>query len=381
MSFNGKATYDGGATLPEIVRDVSDIVGLISPHETPLLDAIGAPRAPARSIRHEWLEDALNPLTTEINNGGGYSDSATTMTVLDGTIFRAGDLIRAGFSAEVMQVASSTTTTVTVTRGYGGTTAAAIADDTVVTVIGHAALEGEDAADAVARLRTLQVNFTQIFTETISVSGSMDAVSLAGVEREFDYQVIARVRELMRQLEQSVILGVKHAATPGGSASVRRTMGGLLNFISGPNAVVEDASAADLDEEVLNEAFRQCWEKGGRPNTIVCGGFQKRQISNFVSASSQYVEGSTKLRSLINTYESDFGAARVILSRWVPANTVLLLDLDRIQVMPLAGRSFHVRPLAESGDYRRAQVIGEYTLEVMNAGDGGHGVITNLSTS
>ena len=41
MSFNGKATYDGGATLPEIAQDIADIAGLISPHETPLLDATG----------------------------------------------------------------------------------------------------------------------------------------------------------------------------------------------------------------------------------------------------------------------------------------------------------------------------------------------------
>jgi hypothetical protein len=44
MPFTGKATYDGGATLPELVDDVSDLVGLISPFDTPLLDAIGSPR-------------------------------------------------------------------------------------------------------------------------------------------------------------------------------------------------------------------------------------------------------------------------------------------------------------------------------------------------
>jgi hypothetical protein len=60
MSFTGKATYDSGATLPELVDDVSDLVGLISPFDTPLLDAIGSPRFAARSTRHEWFEDQLN---------------------------------------------------------------------------------------------------------------------------------------------------------------------------------------------------------------------------------------------------------------------------------------------------------------------------------
>ena len=83
----------------------------------------------------------------------------------------------------------------------------------------------------------------------------------------------------------------------------------------------------------------------------------------------------------MDVYESDFGVQRVILSRWVPADKVLLLDLDKLQVMPLAGRSFFVKPLAESGDFRKAQIIGEYTLEVLNGGDGGHGLITGLATS
>jgi hypothetical protein len=381
MSFNGKATYDGGASLPELARDIADIVGLISPHETPLLDAIGAPRAPARSIRHEWLEDSLSPLSTRINDAGGYDDEDTVLTVDDGTVFRDGDLVRPVGSDEVMQVTESDATTVTVVRGYGDTTAAALVDNQELVVIGHAALEGEDAAAAIARVRTLQVNYSQIFTETVSVSGSMDAASLNGVEREFDYQVIARTRELMRQLEQSVIAGVQHAATPGGSASVRRTMGGLLGMISGTNAVVQAASGAALTEDMVNNAMRACWEKGGRPGVLVCNGFQKRKISGFVTSTTQYTEGENRLKSLIDVYETDFGTVRVILSRWVPQDKVLLLDLDRIQVMPLAGRSFHVKPLAATGDFRRAQVIGEYTLEALNAGDGGHGVITGLATA
>ncbi len=59
MAFTGKATYSGGATLPEVAEDVSDIIGLVSPWETPLLDHLGDPRAEARSTVHEWLEDAL----------------------------------------------------------------------------------------------------------------------------------------------------------------------------------------------------------------------------------------------------------------------------------------------------------------------------------
>ena len=49
MSFTGKATYTAGSTLPEVAEDVSDLVAIATPHETPLLDALGDAVRPARS--------------------------------------------------------------------------------------------------------------------------------------------------------------------------------------------------------------------------------------------------------------------------------------------------------------------------------------------
>ena len=77
-------------------------------------------------------------------------------------------------------------------------------------------------------------------------------------------------------------------------------------------------------------------------------------------------------------YESDYGVCRVILSRWVPAGNVLLLDSSRIETMPLIGRSFHYRALATMGDRETGQVVGEYTLEFRN--ELAHGVIKGLAT-
>lgn len=44
MSFTGKSTYAAGASLPEIAEDVSDIIGIVSAYETPLLDHLGDPQ-------------------------------------------------------------------------------------------------------------------------------------------------------------------------------------------------------------------------------------------------------------------------------------------------------------------------------------------------
>ena len=78
-------------------------------------------------------------------------------------------------------------------------------------------------------------------------------------------------------------------------------------------------------------------------------------------------------------FRSFFGISRVLLCRSVPANTVLLLDTSRLQVLPLAGRSFHYKKLASTGDYEAGEIIGEYTLEMRN--ESAHGVITGLDVS
>ena len=67
MSFSGKATYSAGVTLPELVDDISDLVSIVAPGDSPLLYALGDPLAVATSTRHEWVEDELLPNTDLIN--------------------------------------------------------------------------------------------------------------------------------------------------------------------------------------------------------------------------------------------------------------------------------------------------------------------------
>jgi hypothetical protein len=82
---------------------------------------------------------------------------------------------------------------------------------------------------------------------------------------------------------------------------------------------------------------------------------------------------------MISIYESDFGICRIVTTRWMPQDAALLLDSSRIGVLPLAGRSFHFKPLASSGDYECGELIGEYTLELRN--ETAHGLIRDLTTS
>lgn len=390
MPFTGKATFTAGAGLPELVEDVSDIIGIVSPHETPLLDHLGDAKRAAISTVHEWIEDTLLPNTGQINQAT-FTPSPTTATAIivqSAARFRPGDLVRPGTTGEVMLVVAVNTGTnvLTVTRGYGATTAATLVNAMTLHILGNAALEGDDAPEARFTNRVRRQNFTQIFTASVEVSGSMQAAASYGVADEVDYQKQERMRELLRDLENCVINGVAPGASPQGSSTVRRSMNGILRSINtnafqpGQAGIPEGSGSGNngLTEQVLNAALRSVWEQSsGVVDTIVVGGAQKRRINAFATGSRSYMPEDQTYSDMISVYESDFGVCRVVLSRWVPPDALILLDSSRVSVMPLQGRSFHFKPLAARGDAVSGQVIGEYTLEFKN--ENAHGVLRGLA--
>lgn len=384
MSFTGKATYTAGADLPELLEDVSDLIGILSPYETPLLDALGDPVRAATSTHHEWLEDALLPNKDSIDDDM-IADPAgeTEFDAANASRFRIGDQIQVEGKKELMLVTNISGDTLTVVRGYAETTPQDLVNGQVLNILGNAALEGADRPEARFTSRLRQSNYTQIFTAAVEVSGTDLAASQIGLADEMDYQKQQRLRELLRDLENIVINGGLPGSVPQGSDTVRRTMQGIIRYLQTNVFAAGDSgfpAGSDLDEAKINYALRKIWENSSsHVDLIVVGGFQKRRINSFLSASRSFGPADTTYRDMVSTYESDFGLCRIVTTRWMPQDAVLLLDSSRVNVLPMAGRSFHFKPLASQGDYECGELIGEYTLELKN--EAAHGLIRNLSVN
>ncbi|MEM7808807.1 MAG: DUF5309 family protein [Planctomycetota bacterium] len=383
MPFTGKATYSAGADLPEHVDDVADLVAIAAANETPLLDLLGDPLRPARGVVHEWMEDT--PLANTVTVGSFTDGEWVGVNEID--VVRQYDLIRIIDSPEVMRVESvATPADFNVSRQYGNTPLGPDpAAGLTMQVLSNPTLEGADAAASRFTNRTRQSNTTQIFASTVEVSGSELAVAQAGVEDELEYQKAMRLRELLRDLELSIVGGAADASppagNPAGNAIRPRSMRGIVasvashRFTPGTDGFPADTT---LTEEQLNHALRTIWQGGGTTvDTIVVGGKQKRAINQFGLPQRRFASSAETYRDAIGIYESDFGVCRVVLSRAMPGGSVLLLDSSRASVLPLAGRSFGYKPLARTGDREAGQIIGEYTLELRN--EHCHGLITGLS--
>jgi len=256
--FTGKAV-SAGPTVPNGTEDVSDLVAIVSPHEAPLLDALGDPLWPATSTHHEWLEDELLPDKDAINH----------------TTWR------------------------------------------------------DPRADR---------------------------------QFEVDYQKQKRLRELLRDLENTVINRDR-------AISDLRTMKGIIPDLATNVFHTGDSgfpAGNDLDETKVNYVLRNIWKNSsGNVDLIVMSSLQKRKISHM------FVPPNT------TSYASDFGVCRIVTTRWMPQDAALFLDSSRIAVLPLTGRSFHYKTLASADDYELGELVGEYTLELEN--EAAHGLIRGLS--
>jgi hypothetical protein len=363
--FTGRAIYDNGV-FTGIAEDVSPIIGMISPFETPLLDLLGDADRPARNILHEWLEDALQPDTmiTSCAIASTAADTSFGLAAGLAKFIKAGTVLQMGrsYNAELVQVNALVGNTITVTRAFGGTSAQSYGVPFTVHVISDTELEGADVNTDTSRPRARKTNYVQLFKKDIIISGTTQAVTmLGGITDEFDYQQSARMKELLKNLEKNVIRGRLSGNTIG-SNSAYRTMSGLIQFLT-TNVV----SIGTISDSTLGSVIQAAWSYGGVDVDLVCADENwKREIDWLASSRLRQIPDEVKFRSLITYYESSFGTQQCVMSRWMPTTTLLALSKARIKVTPLQGRSFSYEPVAKTGDSQKGMIVGEYTLELKN---------------
>lgn len=375
MAFTGRAIYDtlnGQAVFDGVAEDVSDLITMISPSETPLLDRIGDSEFSAKSTLHEWLEDSLNPstiictvaLATTTLGSALLTDAAGNAMAPH---LQVGMQVKINTSGEYVQITviDKTNNVCSFSRGFGSTTATTYAAGAEWFILGPVALEGADVAEETGRARVRKNNYAQIFKKDVIVSGTLEAVTqLGGVGSEFDRQKTMRMRELLRDLEKTVVHGLSSGNSLG-SSTAYRTMKGLWNFLA-TNVVTTGITS--VTPGWLNDVIKEAWQEGDVPNLIVCDANWRALIDGFNTTriEAHNAEEARVYRNRVTLFESSYGTHEVITSRWMSANSLMVISTDRIKVVPLQGRSFQFLPIARTGDAQRGSLVGEYTLEVRN---------------
>jgi hypothetical protein len=261
----------------------------------------------------------------------------------------------------------------------------------------NAIAEGDDfdATVATAGPTVRLANQLQTLRKNVIVSGRARKIDTAGRADEFEYQLKKRMSEIGRDLEAS--LCQNNGATAGSAASaplmasfeswICSSATAVGNYISagtgtaqttiGINAAAgypiggptDSTVAGTLTEAMLKYVIRECWNKGGEPSMVVVGADVKQKISGgFTGIATRFRNvnsgSQAEIISGADLYVSDFGEIKIVPSRFSRARTVLVLDPQYLGIASLRG--FTMERLAKTGDSDKAQIVGDYTLEVRN---------------
>lgn len=254
-------------------------------------------------------------------------------------------------------------------------------------------LEGADAPTTAGRVRAAGSNVLEIHQEQVSVSYTKQAATnqFAGtapfvggpnaVTDELAWQLQQEFKQVARDVEKSFITGTYQLPTDNSTARKTR---GLLAAIETNEVDLEDAVITAGD---VLDLMQEVWENGGiqesETRTLMVNATLKRKLTDLFVTDKSYQEltrnvGGVNLQSI----ETDFGRTNIVLSRYVPVDTIIVCSLEDCApaFMEIPGKGhFFAEPLAKTGASEKVQVYGEIGLWYGN--ERKHGKIVNAAAS
>ena len=252
-------------------------------------------------------------------------------------------------------------------------------------------VEGADAQTAEGRVRAAGSNVLEIHQEQVSVTYTKQAATnqFAGsapfvsgpnaVTDELAWQLQQEFKQIARDVEKSFISGTYNL--PANNSTARSTRG-LLEAIE--TNVVDVADGALTAEDVL-DLMQEVWTNGGiqesETRTLMVNAPLKRALTKLFVTDKSYQEQTRNVGGVnLQTIETDFGMTNIVLSRYVPTDTIIVCSLEDCApaFLEIPGKGhFFAEPLAKTGASEKVQIYGEIGLRYGN--ERKHGKIVNAA--
>lgn len=330
-------------------------------------------RKPEEGAKLSWLLQSVGAGGDTVN--GAILAAATTLVVDDGTPFRAGMLISVKNSDEVMLVTAVSTNDLTVVRGFGGTTAADIADNAIVTIDSVGREENSLGTDDGIVEPELVYNYFQTIDSQLTFSRRALALAQHGDYNDMNVQLNERVEQLTIQLNRSVIRGTRATTTAVGGKTITYS-GGLTWFLSQAGAYTVDNSAAALTEAKLDDLSEQIVLRGGTTNTIAVNTRLGRVLAALVKAnySSQRLNEFQDDKGALTEISSDLPLMgtinRIVIDTNLNDDELIMYDSSKLMLVPMSNgngqnsgnwRTIDATQNGQDGESLR--IIGDFGLE------------------
>lgn len=364
-------------------RDLSDLISTITKASPVLQELIRISPIPAKNTKHEWMEDVVAPKWWTLN--ANYTVADWVMVLVTNTGLKIGDIL--WFEKVTAQTTSTLQAKVTAINVngtgisisvYGGSTDENLATGAKIYLIARPKNDGTSPDPDDGYEPTPKFNYTQIFDRTAKISKTTDAVDMYGIQRMMAYQETMQVKDIMYELAKTIIVAPRVLRTQ----SEPGTMGGIVWFLQqgSGNKVAAWGAVSSI---ILNNAFLLAKNNGAVGiRLLVCHPLQAKKISAFNTTGNNPVvqRTDTTTGSYVTTFVSDQGdVVTIVADLNFPKDMIALLDMSKINLVPLQGRALSAERADRNGDdFLATRILGEYTLEVKNA-DNAHVLITGLT--
>ncbi len=374
------ATYTSAQLLAALNETViNEAFEIARSNRTGILSTIGygMPRAADSGYKLSWLDGYRGADSSTAD--GAVTDSATTITVADGSVFRSGMLIAATGSEEVIFVSSVSGNDLTVTRGFGSTTAEAITDGTTITIDSVGRKENSLAeTDTIWTPETTE-NYFQTMDTSLEFSRRALATMQYGNTNDITFQLAQRLRQLAINMDRALIRGRK--ATSGTGDDLISFTGGLRYFIeqaaSSVSGLNVDNSAAALTLDAINDLNATIVSQGGTADHIAVGIAKARELNDLVSAkySSQRLSDFVADEGSVIQLPSDLplvgNVTRIVVDTNLDDSELIIYDSSQISIIPMAANNadsdgnWTTKDATTPGqDGVKARILGDFGMEI-----------------
>ena len=258
---------------------------------------------------------------------------------------------------------------------------------------GRQRLEGAAAPDGETRTRYNASNVLEIHQEAVELSytrqaatgqratGGQPMVTIGSTVMPADelaWQLDQQIKQVARDVEKTFITGKYQK--PDDNTKPRRTRG-LIEAVT-TNRTATTHTAADLTDDDVLDLMQKVWDNGGirvsETRTVIVGAKLKRALTRAFIKEKNYKEESRNIAGVnLKTFETDFGSCNIMLNRYMPADTLVVVSLDELYPafleIPDKGH-FFAEPLAKTGASDKVQLYGEIGLRYGN--ERAHGILT-----
>ena len=307
-------------------EDLSDIISMISPTDTPFMTLIGKGE-PISNTLFEWQVDALDAV-----------DTANAQ--LEGDDYDSGTL----------QAATPTTRM----QNYAQISAKTLIVSGTNEKVKKAGRKSELAYNLAKRSKELKRDMEAILigTNQAAVAGNTTTARKTGT--------------MLATVKTNDSLGAT------GASPVYTTL---------PNATRTDGTQRNITEALLKATMQLCYASGGKPTVLMLGPINKQNASAFAGVAAQRFNAQgakpTTIIGAADIYVSDFGNLSVIPNRFQRERDAWLIDPEYAELRML--RDFQTVDLAKTGDATKKLLLVEWGFQ--NTNEAAHGLIADLNTA